>query len=421
MRAAGRQRAPRPRPARAEPPAAAVLPAPALARVLTYCGGDVRTLCAAACVSRAWREAAADPALWRVLSGLGRCAALRDHAGPHAALADARVASLVARAGPGAAIELLDAHKCAAVSLTGLQLALAGRQITRELRVGGMSSRAPPVPRGGTQVDARTHVREALARLCQLLAPGARQRTVVLCQYAIDGVSTCPGFLCTRPDDVQCEYCNEVWCHVCMEAYSEEAMCRHECQNCGELGYELERCPMCCRRERFGTCPACHLMCLLCQDEGCASCFYEFDDPRGGGGWVYFCRGCARDEGLVSDDGEEEEARTRTCSASCQPRRGQRAYETAADAAGKTQPQRDLGIPRAAAVASHGTCTPPRCRPPRRHGYVARRPRDARARRRGWRHARGAGPPACCRRLLPAARPRASLPAARRRPPAAAP
>jgi hypothetical protein len=41
----------------APPHASCELPVRALCRVLAHCAGDVRTLCAAACVARAWREA----------------------------------------------------------------------------------------------------------------------------------------------------------------------------------------------------------------------------------------------------------------------------------------------------------------------------------------------------------------------------
>jgi hypothetical protein len=61
------------------------VPATVIALVLTHLAGDARSLCAAACVARAWRAAAAEPRLWARLAGVRR-------------LTDARLAALVARA-----------------------------------------------------------------------------------------------------------------------------------------------------------------------------------------------------------------------------------------------------------------------------------------------------------------------------------
>jgi hypothetical protein len=66
------------------------LPADVLARVLSRLAGDVSSLCAAACVAPAWRDAAAEPRLWVCLK------LLPDTAGAEH-LTDERLKALVAR------------------------------------------------------------------------------------------------------------------------------------------------------------------------------------------------------------------------------------------------------------------------------------------------------------------------------------
>lgn len=83
-------------------------------------GCPVQTLCAAACVSRAWRDAAADPSLWRSLVFTSSPRATRPW------LTDARLAQLVRRSEGG--LLALDITGCAwpAVTVAGVAAALAG-------------------------------------------------------------------------------------------------------------------------------------------------------------------------------------------------------------------------------------------------------------------------------------------------------
>lgn len=74
------------------------LPADAIALVLKRLAGDVSSLCASACVARAWRAAAAEPRLWSHLARLPPDAAKR--------LTGKHLAALVARAAGG--LERLD-------------------------------------------------------------------------------------------------------------------------------------------------------------------------------------------------------------------------------------------------------------------------------------------------------------------------
>ena len=66
------------------------LPCDAILRVLRHHAGDVRTLCAAACVGRAWRDAATEPSHWTQLKALTLRTAVE--------LTDQRLTALVARA-----------------------------------------------------------------------------------------------------------------------------------------------------------------------------------------------------------------------------------------------------------------------------------------------------------------------------------
>jgi hypothetical protein len=94
--------------------AAAALSTGEVALVLANLAGDVPSLCAAACVSRAWRTAAAAPALWTRLERLPPAAARR--------LNTERLIWLVARAAGG--LERLDLSGADGVGDAGLDTAL---------------------------------------------------------------------------------------------------------------------------------------------------------------------------------------------------------------------------------------------------------------------------------------------------------
>jgi hypothetical protein len=106
------------------PPA---LSADTLIAVLRALNGDVASLCAAACVSRAWRDAALHPSLWRDFSA---CFGDGDVA---ARLTDARLAALVTRARGG--LERLHLSSCTALTAFGVVAALRGCPPLTTLRV----------------------------------------------------------------------------------------------------------------------------------------------------------------------------------------------------------------------------------------------------------------------------------------------
>ena len=215
------------------------LPADALALVLRPLTGDVRTLCAAACVARAWRTAAAEPSLWAHIGPLHGLA--RDN------LTDARLADLVARARGGlrglnltgiATSSLTDAGLAAALRheshilsfavsgkpLTGagIAAALAGsRGRLQTLRMSG--ARAAPPPRGDASPTERVAFQnscdDALVELRALLAPGGAMTAVTACEICRR--------MCSRVRE--CANCSVVFC----KAHAE--YCMGFCDGCGSL------------------------------------------------------------------------------------------------------------------------------------------------------------------------------------------
>ena len=116
------------------------LPAALLERALSRCAGDVATLCAAACVARAWRDAAAAPALWLSLdltSPRVRANATAERLA--ALLARSRSADTGVDAPP---LTLLDLSFCEQLTANEVLTALQGRRICGELRLRGV--RAEP-------------------------------------------------------------------------------------------------------------------------------------------------------------------------------------------------------------------------------------------------------------------------------------
>ena len=98
----------------AEPAPWDSLPRDALVRVLRQLDSHVPSLCAAACVARAWRDAAAEPSLWARPQGLWWRAAER--------LTEERLEALVARARGG--LERLDLRGARFIEDDGREAAL---------------------------------------------------------------------------------------------------------------------------------------------------------------------------------------------------------------------------------------------------------------------------------------------------------
>jgi hypothetical protein len=152
------------------PPA---LSADALGAVLCALNGDVASLCAAACVARAWRDAALHPSLWRDFS---TCFGDGDVA---ARLTDARLAALVARARGG--LERLHLSSCAALTAFGVAAALRGCPPLTTLRVRGLLLGDSPdgTPWGAALDEARDALRAVVREPCA----GLDVYNIACCSY----------------------------------------------------------------------------------------------------------------------------------------------------------------------------------------------------------------------------------------------
>ena len=296
------------------------LPREVLLRVLTHHADDVRTLCAAACLSRGWNDAAHDRTLWRAPDlGSG------DLGTPAAWLDAHHLRSILATGG----VEELDLTRCAASGITAHEVAdaLEGAPPLRRLRVRGL----PPgdVPPGAPA--------NAVARLVAALRPEDRNTF-----RALDAVS---GWACgavgeTRQPcgrlcgalDVVCVDCRLIACEACASSYKEHhrivlpKTCNHLCAGCwddffmGEV-YTCEACApdaarslclncyrTCCGRSAWGCelshsplCFACadrlFQTCDVCRNEFCTDCLALKCQSCGRA----FCHDCAQTTTDVSE------------------------------------------------------------------------------------------------------------------------
>ena len=263
---------------------APVLPAVLVERVLSFCAGDVTTLCAAACVSRAWRAAAALPALWRSI-GIGRW---RQQS--RAQLSARRLRALLARS-RGGDLERLDLCDCLKLRVRDVLKALDGRRVTKALDVNGVHADASSAQRGSG---------ETLASLRAVLAPGAR----------LDAVGTCDrqdedGVVCTRLcSSEHCEICGTFYCAVCM-GDKDEPDCEHECSRCTHVGEGLADCanPDCeYVRGDNGFCEDCRGNCQSCDAIVCDICLDSYDDKSCAVCCCNLCPGCSRYSKSEDDD-----------------------------------------------------------------------------------------------------------------------
>ena len=217
------------------------LPSEAIDLVVSYLTSDVPSLCAVACVARAWRAAAARPQLWVRPSRPPRAAAAR--------LTDAHLITLVARA--GGRLELLDLRGAAQVTDAGLYAALQqphaltefsadyrchfttvgvvaalqqSRGCLRKLGLRGVCC-LPWV----AEVDSEAWG-QAFDALDTLMAPGSQVYDYRVCEEQCtrlcrmeDCCEHCGTTRCRRcqghPHWRACENCGDVYCPDCAEAH----------------------------------------------------------------------------------------------------------------------------------------------------------------------------------------------------------
>ena len=209
------------------------LPADVLARVLARLTGDVPSLCAAACVAPAWRDAAAEPRLWVCLK------LLPDTAGAEH-LTDERLKALVARSrgllasldvsgarqltNKGLTAVLQQPHALTAFSAAIVHGALTASGVARalaaqrgrmlELSVQGLDC-GPPIhlddtsDSDGARDSWRAACDDVIAALRALMAPEGVLDGDHVCSGEDDDSEPCPA-MCGRAD--LCAKCGTALC-----------------------------------------------------------------------------------------------------------------------------------------------------------------------------------------------------------------
>lgn len=289
------------------PPSVDDLPAAATFRILQFVAAgvpktgdpqpamDLASLCAAACTSTGWRDAARDPRLWRRLGPFPR--ALRPK------VDDARIALLIRRA--GGELDSLDVSCCPNVTAHGLLAAIEGQgALLSTLSVSGVFAPTAVPPRSevasGQRVKAspstRAEAKALIARLRALLRPGGE-----LDVAAGSGICTSrSGRGANRRRCAQlaarvlCAECGELRCSLCLEAHAAVAKswrqrpspcCEHVCSGCLYGAEDVRRlthggglavCELCDEEDGVAEpgyfCEECHIMCGVCNSTACPHC-----------------------------------------------------------------------------------------------------------------------------------------------------
>ena len=218
---------------------------PAVLKLALAAANSVRTLCAAACVSRAWRQVTREPSLWRVLD---------------VKMIDLKLASLLTvprlkfLLSTGGVEELyLDRGRAPLLTAHDVADALKGAPPLRVLRVHGLKA-GQRLDKTGSRVDP---IRRLRAR--QRRPDGADVRTAALSPLDVRG--TCVLGDCERlcgKKERRCAPCKVFCCDSCVEKCRPEdatLTCGHICSECWELPEtDLISCKGC---ESGGICSDC--------------------------------------------------------------------------------------------------------------------------------------------------------------------
>jgi hypothetical protein len=250
--------------------------------VLQPFAGDTKTLCAAACVAKAWHAAATGiPSLWRELRFQGSAA---DPVGTMARrLTDARLAELAAR-GAGA-LQRVDLGGCKGVTLRGVVAALHGATALSSLAVRGVQAG----PR-----DERVYA--ALRTLGQPAQLDVAARLTV-CSATPDeaGARARCGRICGAQDEL-CAECGIFHCMACRVKAERmrQPPCAHLCDECFRTTTGDEDDFFGCDRcgpdgsmhvaGRNGVCVDCSCMCAACETFLCYDCAFTH-------GGIRMCKG----------------------------------------------------------------------------------------------------------------------------------
>lgn len=255
-------------------PAARTLNAELVRAVLRFVGGDVATLCAAACVATAWHTASRECSLWRnpVLSPR-----VKD------ALSDKSLVALAARAGADG-LSTLDLTGCRNVTVCGVSSALLPYAPLEKLRVRGVW-----VPTGSDVGDdlsfASIHALQRCVRTPDGLDVDIGRFNYDKCAAYVGQWKYSP--LCNRLcslDDRVCDTCNIFMCDARYSAAenNRDTPCDHICSSCFEQSEDCSLCSRCAngdgwlgklrrgRQARF--CSGCLAVCTRCRDSMCKDC-----------------------------------------------------------------------------------------------------------------------------------------------------
>ena len=282
------------------------LPPVVMHAILCQLAGDVRTLCAVACVSPSWQEASVDPRLWAKLDTRDGAASVSR------VLTDERLKRLVHRAcgtdadGKAQKLVSLDVSRATEVTLRGVLAALHGprddagapllRGTRHELNVESVCC---------TAMD-ETHAAERLHELRSFLLPTAWpaglwctraaflldvHATIKCCTRQLSGV------VCNRLASRHADCCEDCGVSLCDRCWSvalreKEAQCEHMCAKCLDYNDDdqgpMVTCPYCVEKssDTLGRryCQFCMFFCDLCDARACHDC--EFDMQP------VFCEGC---------------------------------------------------------------------------------------------------------------------------------
>jgi len=221
------------------------LPVDVLVLVLLPLRGDTVSLCAAACVSRAWREAASLPRLWKKIG--------RFWGNAGANLTDARLKQLVSRSRRRLQHLDLRGSGVGKSSLTDGGLAKALR---REKRIQSFAANGSPLTGAGIAAalaPSRGRLRDL--RLCGVrplpkfasagMSSIQQEAFMVTCRETIDELRAllAPGGLMTAEDvcdvmqgDVICtRMCNDEHSCICGASFcTRHADCVYACGECGD-------------------------------------------------------------------------------------------------------------------------------------------------------------------------------------------
>ena len=262
------------------------LPAEALQRILSAPAVDTSTLCAAACVATAWRDAASAPALWSRLGPLrwraekrltdARLAALAARSGSELRRVDLSGCSAVTDAGLEAALQPHAARLshvslvgCTALSTRGVERALRGAAL-QQLSVGGIlptpdaddseacTQMLQPLlaPEVRAAWSLNQCLRESAAgvchRICDANAPMCKECFSAACEACTPGL----GF-------TECQGCGNTVCSGCIDTFLDRSTC-YRCSFCGDV-----YCSDCSRHQPRHPCGG------SCRQQACDNCATE--------------------------------------------------------------------------------------------------------------------------------------------------